>query len=350
MRRSRPLFFALALAALLGVLVSAAALAQADTPPAPGTENPEPSAYLTLDMQAGFALDPFLVSLNGGGEVDASTLGETCVGYINDKPVLTATWAGAVDALRIFFYSDSDSTLVIQRPDGSYVCADDVDENVLDAELVAEQPAAGTYKIWVGSYEPDQLIPGLLVITARPDLSLSSFDPRALVKREPIEVEEEAPAPAEIAAKEAISETQAAQEASGLAAGDTLTATVTAEGLVPSFEVSGEDAVCGGLIGEAPDFVIDVQEGVESLRILFEAEQDTSLLVVHGEEDFFCADDDPELLNANPVLDIETPTPGLYGVFVGRFQEDEPITGTLTITTDPTLQPAILAPAANLQP
>lgn len=349
MRRSRPFFFALTLAALLGVLAWAAVSAQADPTPTPDAENPEPSAYLTLDMQAGFALDPFLVSLNGGGEVDASTLDDACVGYINDRPVLTANWTGAVDALRIFFYSDSDSTLVIQRPDGSYACADDVDENVLDAELVAEQPAAGTYKIWVGSYEPEQLIPGLLVITARPDLSLSAFDPRSLVKRQPIPVAEETPAPAEMAAKEAISETQPV-EANPVAEGDTITATVTAQGLTPSFEISGEDAVCGGMIGDEPDFVVDVQEGVAALRILFEAEQDTSLLVVHGDEGSFCADDDAEALNANPALDIEAPTPGLYGIFVGRFQEDEPITGTLTITTDPTLQPAILAPAANLQP
>jgi hypothetical protein len=340
---------AIALSVLLSILLGGAALAQTDTPPTPDADNPEPSAYLTLDMQAGFALDPFLVSLNGGGELDASTLDPACVGYINDKPVLTANWKGAVDFLRIFFYSDSDSTLVIQQPDGDYVCADDVDENVLDAELVTEQPAAGTYKIWVGSYEANQLIPGLLVITARPDLSLSSFDPRALVKREPIQVEAEPLAPAAVAAKEAVTETQAAPADAVLGADSFITATVTAEGLVPSFEVSDDDAVCGGMVGAEPDFIVDVPEDIAALRIMFEAEQDTSLVVVHAEAGTFCADDDAEMLNANPVLDIETPAPGLYGIFVGRFHEDEPITGTLTITTDPTQEPAILAPAANPQ-
>jgi hypothetical protein len=349
MRLSRPISLAIALSALLGVLLWGAAVAQTDTATPPDADNPEPSAYLTLDMQAGFALDPFLVSLNGGGELDASTLDPACVGYINDRPVLTADWEGAVDFLRIFFYSDSDSTLVIQQPDGSYLCADDVDENVLDAELVAEQPATGSYKVWVGSYEPNQLIPGLLVITARPDLDLSSFDPRALIKRQPLEVEVEEESEAAVAAKEAVTATQRVAADGVLSAGAFITAAVTAEGNVPTFEVSGEDAVCGGIIGAAPDFIVDVPADIETLRIMFEAEQDASLLVIHAEEGAFCADDDAERLNANPVLDIEAPEPGLYGIFVGRFQEDEPITGTLTITTDPTQEPAILAPAANPQ-
>jgi hypothetical protein len=345
MRIARPFSLALATGALLIALLWGAAMAQTDGAPPPSVGNSEPSAYLTLDMQAGFALDPFLVSLNGGGEVDASTLDPACVGYINDRPVLTANWEGAVDFLRIFFYSDSDSTLVVQRPDGSYVCADDVDENVLDAELVAEEPSAGLYKIWVGSYEPDQLIPGLLIITARPDLSLASFDPRMLVKREPIAIEPEEVAPAAAVARDA------AQVAPALAveAATTLTQSVVATGTIPSFAVSGEDAVCGGMIGDQPDSVIDVQEGVTTLRIMFEADQDASLVVENAAGDFFCADDDEAMLNANPVLDLEAPAAGLYRIFVGRFNEDEPVSGTLTVTTDPTLEPAILAPAANLQ-
>ena len=63
----------------------------------------------------------------------------------------------------------------------------------------------------------------------------------------------------------------------------------------------------------------------------------------------FCADDGEGLLNANPVLNLEAPAPGLYSIFVGRFYAEEPITGTLTVTTGPALQPAILAPAASAQ-
>jgi hypothetical protein len=82
---------------------------------------------------------------------------------------------------------------------------------------------------------------------------------------------------------------------------------------------------------------------------MFEAEQDTSLVVVHAEEGSFCADDSVDATNANPVVDITAPVPGYYGIYVGRFGEDEPITGTLTVATDPTLEPAILAPASSAQ-
>jgi hypothetical protein len=341
-------------AALFGVLLWASALAQsgdANPTPTPMPEEPEPSAYLTLDMAAGFALDPFLVSLNGGGERDAATFDADCVGYVNDQPVMTTHWEGAVDELRVFFYSDSDSTLVIQQPDGSFVCADDAADNVLDPEITFTAPMTGAYKLWIGSFDENQLIPGLLVITARPDFGLAEFDPSTLVRRAPIEPEvdmAETSGPA-IAAKEIVTTAEVISTDAVITTATTVTASLVASGTVPSFEVSGDDAVCGGMIGDVPDFIVDVPEGIELLRIMFEAEQDSSLVVVHGEEGSFCADDSADLTNANPVLDIEAPEAGYYGIYVGRFNEDEPVGGTLTVTTDPTLEPAILAPATSVQ-
>ncbi len=354
MRIVRPIAIAACTAALFGVLLWAAALAQAGdaTPaPTPVPEEPEPSAYLTLDMKAGFALDPFLVSLNGGGEVDASTFNTSCVGYINDQPVLTARWQGAVDQLRVFFYSDSDSTLVVQQPNGTYLCADDSADNVLDPEITIADPVTGTYRLWIGSFDENQLIPGLLVITGRTDFGLAEFDPSTLVKRAPIEPEVEvADTSSEaVAAKAAVTNTEEIATDAVITGETTVTATLVASGAVPSFEVTGDEAVCGGMIGDIPDFVVDVPQGVPALRILFEAEQDTSLVVVHSEAGSFCADDSADANNANPVLDITEPVPGYYGIYVGRFSEDEPITGTLTVTTDPTLEPATLAPASSAQ-
>lgn len=354
MRLVRPLAIAACTAALFGVLLWAVALAQtgdATPAPTPVPAETEPSAYLTLDMKAGFALDPFLVSLNGGGEVDASTFNTSCVGYINDKPVLTARWTGAVDQLRVFFYSDSDSTLVIKQPDGSYLCADDLADNVLDPEITVANPVTGTYQVWIGSFDANQLIPGLLVITARPDVSLTEFNPSKLVKRDPIkpEVEVADTSSEAIAAKEAVTNTEPIATDAVITEATTVSATLVASGTVPSFEVTGDEAVCGGMIGDIPDYVVEVSEGLPALRIMFEAEQDTSLVVVHAEAGSFCADDSADGTNANPIVDIEAPAPGYYGIYVGRFKDDEPITGTLTVTTDPTLTPAVLAPAAGVQ-
>jgi hypothetical protein len=354
MRAVRPLAIAAGTAALFGVLLWAAALAQSgDSTPAPTPVplEPEPSAYLTLNMKAGFALDPFLVSLNGGGEVDASTFSRSCTGYVNDQPVLTARWQGTVDELRLFFYSDSDSTLVVQQPNGTYLCADDAADNVLDPEVTITDPVTGTYRLWIGSFHENQLIPGLLVITARPDSGLAEFDPSRLVKRRPIRFGAEVATTSTkaIAAKAAVTNSEEIATDAVMIAETTVTATLTAGGLVPSFAVTGDEAVCGGMIGDIPDFVVDVPEDVPALRIMFEAEQDTSLVVVHAEAGSFCADDSDDATSANPVLDITAPVPGYYGIYVGRFSEEEPITGTLTVTTDPTLEPAILAPASSAQ-
>jgi hypothetical protein len=333
-------------------LLWAAALAQTDDPtPMPTTV--EPSAYVTLDLQAGFPLDPFLVSLNGGGEVDAATLDEACLGYINEQPVLTANWEGAVDELRIFFYSDSDSTLVVRQPNGTYVCGDDFAENVLDPEVTLTRPLTGTYKVWVGSYDENQLIPGLLVITARPEVGLAMFDPSTLIKRERIEpdVDEEQVVETDgvtpTLAKAGITETESIDADSVITAVSTVTASIVAGGNVPTFELGDEETVCGGMVSKIPDYIVEVQEGVPSLRIMFEGDQDASLVVVSSNGDSFCADDSADGTNANPVVDVTAPAAGYYEIHVGRFQEDEPVSGVLTVTTDPALEHGVLAPAAT---
>lgn len=345
MRKFRPFSLAFGVAALLTVALYGAVWAQAQSPAQPATQpEPEPSAYLTLDMAAGFALDPFLVSLNGGGEVAASSLDDQCAGYVNDKPVLTARWHGAADELKVFFYSDSDSSLVIQQPDGKYVCADDFDPNVLDAQLTLTQPVTGTYKLWIGASDANQLIPGLLVITAQPDVSLATFDPSKLVKRPPLPDLQAPDAAAERKAKEVITETAPAEVNGVITAETTLTASVNVTGTTPAFQLGGEQSVCSGIVGDKPDFVFAVKPGAEHVRVFFDGNEDTALAIVSAAAEPLCADDSADGQNANPVIDVVNPEPGNYAVYVGRFSDSGEITGTLTVTTDPNAEPAILAP------
>ena len=88
----------------LVVVLTGAASAQTDKPAtdAAGEVPAEPSAYVSVDFQQGFVLEPFLVSVNGGGEVDSSTLDESCVGWINDKPVVSVNWQGQVEQDQVF--------------------------------------------------------------------------------------------------------------------------------------------------------------------------------------------------------------------------------------------------------
>jgi len=344
---------AIGLAALLAVLLSGTALAQTDTAAATPADNPEPSAYLTLDMQAGFVLDPFLVSLNGGGEVDASTLDPACVGFINDKPVMIANWSGEAEFLDIFFYSDTDPTLVIQLPDGSYACADDANDNLLDPELTLANPATGQYKIWVGSYDAGDLIPGLLVITANGDYSLSNFAPGKLIQRPSIPQEEVQP----LVTDEAIAATATVSATAVIAPNATLTvdsgpitATVTTTGTVPAFMLTNSDTLCSGMVEDFPDYIVKVSGELDNLRVAFEGDSDATLVVIHKDGGPWCADDAEATVNANPLVDIAAPAAGLYGIFVGRFDAEMPLTGTLSISAGIDVKPAILEPVAPAAP
>ena len=99
---------------------------------------------LTINPLAGFPLDPFLVTAQGGGPVAANTLSKNCTGYIPAKPTVTVDYKGKADVLKAFFYSDGDTTLVVQTPDGKYVCGDDTNRLVLDPTVEIKQAGPGT--------------------------------------------------------------------------------------------------------------------------------------------------------------------------------------------------------------
>jgi serine protease Do len=347
---------------LLAVLGGGAALAQTDASDAASDSEGTPAAFLTMSLQAGFPLDPFVVSLNGGGEVDATTLDPACVGFISEAPTFSVDWQGAVEFFDIFYYSDFDPTLVLQLPDGSYLCNDDAGDNLLDPELSIESPADGQYNLWVGSFDEGQIIPGFLVITANRSVSVNNFDPGALVQRTAIADDVQ---PANVVGADAVQATLggeadevaavAASRAAGqeivpdveIAGGDTpITTTVVAEGETPVFTILNEDdngVACGGLVsGAAPEFVFNYSGDSADLRIFFEGSADSSLIVV-GEEIVLCSDDSQAGENGNPLIDIVNPS-GLYGVWVGRFDATEPVTGTLTVVEATDVAPALIMP------
>ena len=80
-----------------------------------------------IELQAGFVLDPSVSEIVGGGGVDASYLGGGCVGYASLAPDVRLMWDGVSDELRIFFKSDAgeDTSLLVNLPDGTWVCNDD---------------------------------------------------------------------------------------------------------------------------------------------------------------------------------------------------------------------------------
>ncbi len=97
-------------------------------------------AFIAISPQAGFPLDPFLVSLQGGGPVDASTVSDGCNGFVAEAPAVTVDYQGEADLLRAFFLSNGDTTLVVQTPDGDFLCNDDTHPLLLDPSIVITAP------------------------------------------------------------------------------------------------------------------------------------------------------------------------------------------------------------------
>lgn len=311
-------------------------------------------SFLTLHLTAGFPLDPFIVSVNGGGPVDAATLDPSCVGHISQQPVLSLHWHGKADFARIFYFSDHDPSLVIMKPDGSVVCNAQAIPQIADPSIDVDAPAEGTYHIWVGNQDEDGLIPGILVLTTKKAFDAGTFQLQGLIKR---------PALAQAAGDvmDALPEgpqlesllaglLKAKSDLPTIADGVDLTATVAVTGEIPGFvwpTAEGSPlAVCSGLTAGVSRLSFAVGDDAPAFRILFDSTGDTSLIVFTPDGTALCQDESDNGANRNPVLDVENPAPGNYAVLVGRLVDTDTVTGTLTVTTDLSRTPSLLEPAA----
>lgn len=116
-------------------------------------------------LEPGFQPDPLIITAISGGPIaaDGLGLGANCAGSINDVPDYRISWSGQTAALRVFFTSQNDTTLVVRTPSGKYACNDDYDG--LNPLVILTNPEAGDYLIWIGSYEASTFVPGYLFVT-----------------------------------------------------------------------------------------------------------------------------------------------------------------------------------------
>jgi hypothetical protein len=112
------------------------------------------------------------VTISAGGSVDVSSAqyGNECNGYASSAPDYQLNWSGNSSHLQIYFVAASmasitdDATLIINNPDGAWLCNDD-SETSLNPGVTISNPGAGRYDIWVGSYAQGKFISGDLNIT-----------------------------------------------------------------------------------------------------------------------------------------------------------------------------------------
>lgn len=146
-------------------------VSEVNPPSSSSGEGPDPGAQPTFgraELTGGFRPDPHAVSLRAGGSIEVDISG-CSYGHVAEAPDvdLYYTVSGGRD-LYIYVDGDEDTTLLVHRPDGSWICDDDSfgDSNPI---LVIPKAPGGLYDIWVGTYGD-----GLTDAT----LYISELDPR----------------------------------------------------------------------------------------------------------------------------------------------------------------------------
>jgi len=121
------------------------------------TGEPNPGAQPTfgrVELTGGFRPDPHAVSLRAGGSIEVEISG-CSYGHVAEAPDvdLFYTVSGGHD-LYIYVDGSEDTTLLVNKPDGTWVCDDDGygDSNPI---LVIPKAPGGLYDIWVGTYGDD---------------------------------------------------------------------------------------------------------------------------------------------------------------------------------------------------
>lgn len=113
-----------------------------------------PANFGSITLETGFTPDPYEVSVTAGGSTAVTQPG--CTGYISEAPDFELTYtAGTTFPLNIYVLSEGDTTLLVNLPDGTWVCADD--SQGLNPALNFGTPQSGVYDIWVGSYDDEAM-------------------------------------------------------------------------------------------------------------------------------------------------------------------------------------------------
>ncbi len=124
------------------------------------------SNFGTHAVQGGFVPDPKQIAgIVSGGSLNASAmgLGSGCTGYVTRQPDIIVNYTSPARFLRFYFQGQGDTTLIINDASGRWRCNDDTAG--LNPQVDIQNPPAGQYDIWIGSYEAGANIRGTLYLT-----------------------------------------------------------------------------------------------------------------------------------------------------------------------------------------
>lgn len=271
-------------------LIAATAAVLLIAPAAQAQDTSATATYGSVRLNSGFTPDPHEVSLTAGGSIDASTIGSPCTGSIARAPDYELTYTSGSLPLYIYATASSDTTLVVNGPDGQWYCDDDSNGGT-NPQVTFNTPRSGTYDIWVGTFGGG---------TAAAVLHIT-------------EVAGSSPTTGGYPNTSATATFGEVSLNSGFTP-DPHRVSLTAGGTIQASVVSSS---CQGSIATAPDYQITYTAGALPLAIKTEASTDTTLVVNGPDGQWYCDDDSGGGTNAQ--VYFAKPASGAYDIWVGTY-------------------------------
>ncbi len=127
-----------------------------------------PPIFENVTIGRNFSPNPLTVRGISGGSVPgknvagrAETANGPCVGFVDEQPDHTVVLKDFFNYLSLQVQSPEDTTMIVSGPGGSWCNDDSEGKN----PGIAGQWLAGTYNVWVGSFDQTKSHPYILRIT-----------------------------------------------------------------------------------------------------------------------------------------------------------------------------------------
>lgn len=260
-----------------------------------------------IALEPGFAPDPHAVQVSIGGNISASNFHQGCTGWISGAPAAILNNTNAFGSLFIAATSSVDTTLVVQLPNGQYLCNDDTNGY---NPMVQGSIGPGQTKVWVGTFSQGQS--GMATLSFSEISGSTGGSAVGPSNTGQLDVTgSDSSFGTEVFAANFTPDPRVLEGSSG--------------GSVDAGEVN---MACRGHIARIPDHILQLGASM-NLRLAVNASQDTTLVVRTADGQFHC-DDDTQ--GTNPAVTLAN-AQGEVRVWVGTYSGTNNIPYRLGVST-----------------
>ncbi len=310
------------LMSIAGTAAIAAALWAAPAAAQDWTLNP---TFGTHTLQSGFTPDPYRIQVTAGGPNNVSGIttstGTSCRGYAAEAPDVRLHFgSGFFNEINFTVESGSDTTLIINDPNGNWWCDDDSGAGL--QPLLRFVPTSGQYDIWIGTFSSEYPSATLLVSELSPGSSASANPPPPPSSGNPPPPPSSGnppPPPPQGGPDWTLSPAFGTYTLQSGFTPDPYNVDVIAGGdIAISDHTNGE---CRGYVATAPDVRVVFQGGTfPELYFSVDSDRDTTLVINDPNGNWWC-DDDGGNEPLNPLIRM-APISGQYDIWIGTYGRD----------------------------